>query len=69
MKITPANIVVDKIKKTPSDLERVYLSILSTPCKKIVVNKKEKINMPIIEERKGRISRTRSPTIINNNNL
>ena len=63
------SIVVDKIKKTPSDLERVYLSILSTPCKKIVVNKKEKINIPIIDERKGRISRARSPIIINNNNL
>ena len=69
MKITPTSMVVDKIKKTPSDLERVYLSILSTPCKKIVVNKKEKINIPIIEERKGRISRARSPIIINNNNL
>lgn len=69
MNITPTRMVVDKIKKTPSDLERVYLSILSTPCKKIVVNKKEKINIPIIEKRKGRISSARSPIIINNNNL
>ena len=49
IKITTTSMVVDKIKKTPSDLERVYLSMLSTPCKKIVVNKKEKINIPIIE--------------------
>ena len=69
MKINPTSKVVDKIKKTPSDLERVYLSTLSTPCKKIVVNKKEKINIPIIEERKGRTSKERSPIIINNNNL
>ena len=69
MKITPTNIVVDKIKKTPSALERVYLSMLSTPCKKIVVKRKEKVNIPIIEERKGRISRARSPIIMNNNNL
>ena len=37
--------------------------------KKIVVNRKEKINIPIMEERKGRTSRERSPIIMNNNNL
>ena len=36
-------------------------------CKKMVVNKKENTNIPIIDDRKGRICKERSPIIINNN--
>jgi len=57
------------MRNTPRALDLVYLSILSTACKNMVVNKKEKTNIPIIDERNGRISIERSPIIMNNNNL
>ena len=69
IKITPTMIVEERIKNTPTALERICRSILSTACKKMVVNKKENTNIPIIDDRKGRICKERSPIIINNNSL
>ena len=60
--------VEERIKNTPRALERICLSILSTACKNMVVNKKENTNMPIIEDKKGRISEETSPTIMKSNN-
>ncbi len=60
--------VEKRIKNTPRALERICLSILSTACKNMVVNRKENTSMPIIEDKKGRISKAMSPIIMNNNN-
>ncbi len=69
IKTNPIMIVVERMRKTPRALDLEYLSMLSTACKNMVVNRKEKTNIPIIDERKGRISIERSPIIMNNNNL
>jgi hypothetical protein len=69
MNVTPTMIVKEMIRNTPRALDRVYLSMLSTACKNIVVNKKENTNIPIMEDKKGSISIARIPIIMNNNNL
>ena len=60
-----AKIIVNAL----SALELVYLSRLSTDWRNIVVNKNEKISMPIIEAKNGKISEARIPIIINNRSL
>ena len=60
--------VEERIKNTPRALERICLSILSTACKNMVVNKKENTNMPIIDDKKGSISKAMSPIIMKSNN-
>ena len=65
----PIIIVVERIMKTLIVLDLIRLSKLSTACKKIVVNRKENTNIPIIGAKNGRISTTINPIIINTNNL
>ena len=46
-----------------------YLSALSTLGKKIVANKKEKISIPIIDAKKGRMLQARVPIITRTSSL
>ena len=69
MNMRPIIIVVERIMKTLIVLDLMRLSKLSTACKKIVVNRKENTNIPIIAAKNGRISTAINPIIISTNNL